>query len=116
MDLYDTVTENSQLKIFGYNYLPIGIIKENRKEYVLEKVDYSNKEAEKKARDRLDKYLQDLRKKGVSILENNVKIEIKDGILKARGSIKCEELIGAPLSINILNQGETPDGFTFKED
>lgn len=106
-ELFDTISESRQFKLFGYNYLPVGIASDKRREYTLERVTLDEKEAEKKAKKRLELYLDGLRKKGVVILENNVKIDIADGVLKAHGKIRCEELIGVPAEINIINQGET---------
>lgn len=106
-ELYDEISTTKQIKVSTNEYLPIGIIINDKKEYKLEEVIYTNEEAYKKAKDRLQVYINDIRKKGVVILENNVKIEVKDGRVTAKGSIICEELIGVPSEINIINQGES---------
>lgn len=106
-ELYDEICTTNQLKISSNTYLPLAIIFKNNKEYRLVEKIYTEEEANKIAKDRLQVYLDDLRKKGVVILENNVKIEIKDGKVIAKGKIICEELIGVPSEINIINQGES---------
>ena len=57
---------------------------------------YTEEEARKKQEQLLQTYIADLKKKGVEILENNVTIEIKDGICTAAGTLVVREIIGAP--------------------
>lgn len=105
---YDTITEYNSLKIFGYDILPVEFITKNKMEYEVSKVHYDEKEAVELANKRLEIYIENLRKKGVEILENNVKIEVVNGVLKASGNLVIEELIGMPCDINLFNQGEIP--------
>ena len=45
---------------------------------------------------RLELYIENLEKKGVEILENNVTIEIVEGKLISSGTIVAKELVGIP--------------------
>ena len=103
---YDIISIEKKIKIGPYFYLPFSLKKNCIKEYepVLKK--YDNKEAKIKARTKLNLYIDELNKKGVEILENNVKIEIDKNKCRAHGTIVTRELIGVPADITILNQGE----------
>ncbi|MBQ9609985.1 MAG: sporulation protein YqfD [Lachnospiraceae bacterium] len=104
---YDMVEEDNKLKLFDSFYLPISLKTNEVKEYepVLKK--YSNSEAEDKAYLRLNEYISNFNKKGVEILENNVKITISDTECVAEGTIITKELIGVPSELTIINQGES---------
>ncbi len=56
----------------------------------------------------LENYINELRKKDVVILENNVKINIVDDKCISYGTIVTEELIGVPEDIILDDQGEEP--------
>lgn len=103
---YDIVSIDKKIKIGSYFYLPFSLKKSCIKEYkpVLKK--YDEKEARNKARVKLNAYIDELNKKGVEILENNVKIEIDENKCRAYGEIITNELIGVPADITIINQGE----------
>ncbi len=103
---YDTVTEDNKLKLFGDIYLPLGIYKTTYKEYDVSNVTLSQEEASAKAKERLIIYIDNLKKKGVSILENNVTISFVDGKCIAKGIIKCEESIGIPSELEIIKEEE----------
>lgn len=107
---YDIATDEIRLKLGSFFYLPVSVKKSRVMEYepVLKK--YTDKEADMKARNKLNAYIEELNKKGVEILENNVKIEINGDICKADGTIVTKELIGIPADITIINQGEEADG------
>jgi len=111
-DNYDIITENDKLKLFEHFYLPFSISKNTYKEYTTQVVSLEEGDAKKQAREKLVLYIDNLKKKGVSILENNVTIDIVDGKCVASGTIKCKEIIGIPspidstdLSDNISYQG-----------
>lgn len=106
-DHTDIVSEEHKLKLIGDFYLPISINITCVRPYNLITKTYTEKEAEEKAYKRLSVYLDELRKKDVEILENNVTIDITGGELKAYGTIVTKELIGVPSDITIIEQGET---------
>lgn len=103
---YDIIEYDNKIKLGSKFYLPISIKKKTIKEYQPVLKSYSKKEAENKAYVKLNTYIDELNKKGVEILENNVKIEIDDGICRTHGTIVTKELIGVPADITIINQGE----------
>ncbi len=105
-DNYDTVETDSRLRLGSVFYLPISLRKGYIKEYVPELKTLSDKDAKDKARLKLNIYIDELTKKGVEILENNVKIEIGDKSCTAQGTIVTKELIGVPSDITVINQGE----------
>lgn len=104
----DVISEDHKLVLAGDFYLPLSVKKTTLREYTSVPKTYTEDEAREKAEKRLALYLDNLRKKGVEILENNVTIEIVDGTCTASGSIVTKELIGVPAEINIIEQGETP--------
>ena len=53
--------------------------------------------------------MEDLQKKGVEILENNVTIEYRDGKCLASGTLLVKEKIGAPELLTIPEQMEVDD-------
>lgn len=103
---YDTISTTKNLRLFDNLYLPLGFGKTTYKEYTIENVTYNSEEASKILKNRLVEYIDKLKKKGVSILENNVTISTSDGICKATGTIKCKEAIGVPSNIEIIKEGE----------
>ncbi len=104
----DVYSETNQLTLFSYDNLPFGIISTKSKEYELVEHTYTPDEAEKKAKLILENYINELRKKDVVILENNVKINIVDDKCISYGTIVTEELIGVPEDIILDDQGEEP--------
>lgn len=104
----DVISEDHKLVFAGDFYLPLSVKKTTLREYTSVFKTYTEEEARQKAEKRLALYLDNLRKKGVEILENNVTIEIVDGTCIASGSIVTKELIGVPAEINIIEQGEAP--------
>lgn len=104
---YDIVTENNRLKLFDNFYLPISLSKSEYKEYSTQTVNITENEAISQAKSKLTLYIDNLKKKGVSILENNVTIEIVNGVCVAKGTIKCKEIIGIPSTIDITSAKES---------
>ena len=106
---YEMCEEKTDTRKIGlgnvYN-TPFKINKHIYREYKLNKVTLTRDEAEKKARVRLDSYMDELRKKGVEILENNVKIEVKNTTCTAKGYLLTREAVAVPSEINITNPGE----------
>ena len=56
--------------------------------------------------DNLQNYISELRKKGVEIIQNNVKIHIVNGRCIASGQIICKEQIGIAVPIDGESRGE----------
>lgn len=108
---YDCISEEHNIRIGKTYSLPFGVTSFSYREYIPKREIYAEEEAKNIAEERLEIYLADLRKKGVEILENNVKIVMVDGICKASGTIVSKELIGVPSAITIFNQGEDLNGF-----
>ena len=107
-ELYDTVTNDNKLKIGDSFYLPFSFQNTCISEYTTEAACYTDGQAHEKAMKRLNVYLDDLRKKGVEILENNVTIEVSNGTCTAEGYIVTKEPIGVPAELIIMEQGEEP--------
>lgn len=107
---YDTVTNDTKLRLGNSFYLPVSFQKTTVKEYKAVSDEYTAEEAGRKARKKLNLYLDNLRKKGVEILENNVTIEVVDGKCISAGTIVTKELIGVPAELIIIEQeqGEEP--------
>lgn len=91
---YDTVTEETKLKLGRTFYLPVIFEAKVLKEYKVSPKTYSDAEAEKLAEKRLNAYIDTLKEKKVEILENNVTIEIRDGTCTASGTLTVSEPVG----------------------
>ncbi|MBE5931879.1 MAG: hypothetical protein E7263_00470 [Lachnospiraceae bacterium] len=102
----DVISENSNIKLLENLYLPIGIYKETHSEYIITRKKLSEDEAYQLANKRLILYIDNLKKKGVSILENNVTISIENGKCISSGTIKCKEVVGIPSKLTITQEGE----------
>lgn len=103
---YDVVQETRQLRL-GHTYvLPIGITVVQRREYQPVLMTYTEEEARQRAEERLNRYIQNLSEKEVEIMENNVTIEIKDGVCQSKGTIVVWERIGYGRCLNIPEERE----------
>lgn len=90
----DQVEEEMEMKI-GHTYaLPISLFRYERKEFTPVRKSYSKESATIHAKQRLQKFLDELSEKGVEIVRNNVKIVIDDEICKGEGTISVLEPIG----------------------
>lgn len=105
-DNYDIISDINNIKIFKNLYLPIGIKKDKYLEYTYNTIMLSKNEATDLASKRLLIYIDKLKKKGVSILENNVTISIVNGKCVAQGTIICKELIGIPQPLDLPPKGD----------
>ncbi len=103
---YDTISISKKISLFNNLYFPLGYTTKIYKEYEMTNIKYTPEEAYDVARLRLASYIENLKKKGVSILENNVKITIVNDVCIASGIIKCKEVIGIPAEIEIIQEGE----------
>ena len=99
-DKYDKIETNNNLKIGKNFYLPIKMITLEYKEYKNEPAIYEENEAKLILEKNLSKYIQEFEKKGVQILDNNVKIVKENNKLKAFGQINVIEKIGINVKIN----------------
>lgn len=106
-DMTDVLMVEHRLKLWGDYYLPLTFIEKTSSSYDAVLMEYTEEEALYKADKRLMLYIDNLRKKGVEILENNVTIDVADGSCMADGTIVVKELIGVPSDITIIEQGET---------
>lgn len=102
----DIVTDYNKLKLFETFYLPIVCKKTIVSEYTPVLSVYTEEEARKKAELILCEYVDGLKKKGVEILQNNVKISISKGKCVASGNLVVKELIGIPDDITVYKQGD----------
>lgn len=105
-DIENTFTEYRQFKIGKTYYLPIAICKKKVINYSEKHIHLTETEAKELANVNLQKYIEDLRKKSVVIMQNNVKIHIENGQCIAVGQILCKEQIGIAIPINCEDQGE----------
>lgn len=102
----NTITEYKQLKIGKTYYLPITVCKRTNIKYKENVVHLTEENAKAMANDNLQKYMMELRKKGVEIIQNNVKIHIENDRCIAIGQIICIEKIGIAVPIDCEDQGE----------
>lgn len=105
-ELYDQVVTEHRVCLGSSVYLPVYINKITDREYENVPHIYTEAEARKKAEKRLSLYIDNLQKKGVKILENNVKITVDEDKCHCSGTIIAKELIGAPQGMTIIDQGE----------
>ncbi len=104
----DIFVYDKKIKLGEYIYFPFTIKKTVIKEYEPVAKIYTAEDAKKKAREKINIYIDNLKKKGVEILENNVTINIENDKCTAKGTIVTKELIGVPEKLNIIEQGEEP--------
>ncbi|MDD6328681.1 MAG: sporulation protein YqfD [Eubacteriales bacterium] len=102
----DVTTEYKQLKIGNSFYLPVKLRTKIQKLYTTEALVLNEEEAMEKARKKLYYHISQMQKKGVEILENNVKIQISDGQCIATGTILVKEYICILVPIDNTLQGE----------
>lgn len=90
-DKYDIIIDETTLKLNRNFYLPIQYHKVKYRKYESQTVTYSEEEASQIAMDRLKRYLDQLVEEGVSIIENQVEIQMVDNKCIASGKIIVEE-------------------------
>ncbi|WP_455718165.1 sporulation protein YqfD [Anaerosporobacter sp.] len=88
---YDIIDNDEKLRIGKNFYLPISLTTTYYKEYELIPSVYTNEEANQIAGEKLQLYIDKLIENGVTILENNVKIEIKGKKCVTSGKLIVEE-------------------------
>ena len=102
---YDSYTQIHKARIFDNFYLPFGYKTVKRTAYTLEQQEYTEEEAKKLLETRLSKKLKGFEKKGVEIIENNVKIKKSNGKMIAYGNIIKNE----PIAILQSSSGNIPE-------
>ena len=103
----DQFEEPIQIQI-GHTYsLPISFIRHTRKEFQPVRKSYTKQQAGEHAKERLQKFLEQLSEKGVEIIENNVTIGIDGETCQAKGTIIVIEPIGKIRQIR--NNGGTTE-------
>lgn len=99
---YDTTVEIHKFKIFKNFYLPFGYKITELKPYQLMQKEYTDKEAKERLEKQLKEKISDLQRKGVEIIENNVKIKKQDGNMIAAGTMKLKEPIGVIRELTVV--------------
>lgn len=90
----EVISEEKQVKIFENFYLPFYYGKTKVKLYEEEDAYYTDEEIINKASNELEYYFEKLRKLGVEIIENNVKMLVNEKTVVASGTITIREKIG----------------------
>ena len=90
-------------------YFPIYVTKVSQNYYDLQQVAMTKSQAKQMENKRFRLYCEKLTKKGVEIVENNVKISMGDDKLSASGRIKVHEAVGK-ISLIDTTKKETTNG------
>lgn len=98
----ETVVEEQQLHLWNNFYLPFYWGNQTKKYYKnVEKV-YSEKEAEQIAQKKIQQFCDDLQKKGIQIVQNNVTIHMDESLCKASGTIEIIQQTGVRTPTEVL--------------
>lgn len=99
---YEEVSEEKQLHLWNNFYLPFYWGSVTKRFY--ENVDktYTKQQAEALANQNLNQFCEDLQKKGVQIIENNVTINVNEKICVVSGSVVVVEKTGESRPTEIL--------------
>lgn len=89
---YDYLTENIEHPLIDLLSLPLQIKKNTYREYYLIRKKYTNSEAEKLLKEKLDKIIISLEEKGVQMIEKNVKIKANNVYLSLTGTLTLKTL------------------------
>lgn len=90
-DQCDIISEVKTLKLLRNFYLPIRHTKSTVSEYKVQQATYTYAEANEIANRKLLRYIENLKKSGVTIIENQVTVSIEDDRCIATGKIIVEE-------------------------
>lgn len=92
-------------------FLPLIFIKKEYLEYVEKDAAYTENEAKRMAEDRLNQFLEKIKKKGVLIIKNNVTISIENGVCISRGELLVHEPVTTSKKVRAKEwRMETEDG------
>ncbi len=90
-DKYDIIMDENYWKLNNSFYLPVKWIKKEFLGYNQVTKKYTKEEAEEKALEQLNRYIEKITEKGVLIIKNNVKITIDDKSCVAKGYLIVDE-------------------------
>jgi similar to stage IV sporulation protein len=90
-ETYDVVTELRQLQLSEHFYLPVFLRKYTVRAYEMQRVTYTQKQAETILNSNFQYFAKKLQEKGVQIFENNVKIKWNEKSAIASGSLTVRE-------------------------
>ena len=90
---YDIIVDESMLHLTDNFYLPVSYSVIRYPEYEEVKKKYSKEEVRALAKERLERFLDELVEKDVLIIENNVKIAIENNACIASGKIVVQESV-----------------------
>jgi len=108
-DTYDTVEDETQLKLTENFYLPIHMGTTELKQYETVTKKYTEEEAIALANENLNLFNEKLMEKGVQISQNNVKIDVDEESCKASGEIVVIEKIGKRVETEIAEILDSPE-------
>ena len=108
-DKMDVTEKKYHFKLGKTFYFPIYLTKITHNYYDLQTNTMSKSQAKQAENERFRSYCEKLTKKGVEIVENNVKISIDDDNLTASGKIKVHEAVGK-ISLIDTTKKETING------
>ena len=100
---WERYTGESQMKIGDHFYLPVSYGTKVVKEYTSIAQTYEESEFKFILTKRFQRFCEELEKKGVVIIENNVKIYKGKENVTAKGTITVNELIGTEQAADIIN-------------
>jgi len=110
---YLSYTESRQLALAKDYYIPVILEKTTYYDCDYEKVTLSKKDAKKKAKEDVDRFLKKLEEKGIQITDKNVMIEFADQTCQVHAAITAIERIGRyePAEIKKISteEGQTED-------
>ncbi len=89
--MYDIIVDEKKLHFTNSFFLPFSVGRIITREYSVEKLLYTEEEASEIAAARLERYINKLIEKDVLLIENNVRITMKDNRCIAQGRIVVEE-------------------------
>ncbi len=114
---WDTLTQEVQWKLLDNFYLPIYTGTILHREYQLRESAYSDQELAALLGSRMEEDFEDLEKKGVQIIENNVKIQLGSSSGTASGTLTVRQRASEYVPAEILPDpaGEQPLEGTGKE-
>ncbi len=87
----DIISEVKTLKLIRNFYLPIQFTKSKVSEYSVSETQYTDAQAIEIANKKLLRFMEDLKKSGTTIIENQVKVTIEKGKCISTGKIIVEE-------------------------
>lgn len=111
-DHYESSMKSHTLRLGSNFYLPITFSLETFKEYTLQDAEYEKKEAMLLMKEKLEQFCEDLEKKGVQILEKDVRIECDGKNCIANGNLVIlnrEQNRGETEVIEIQKEDNLPD-------